>query len=202
MGKMVRLRVRRDHYTSATQFTAMPCVESLPHASIWLRYGPDQRDWVRALHGTPNDACGTVSFRVVGFQGGMHGTSAALVEGSIEHVGTLAPKKATKPEPGADYASIDDAILAGAEAKGKIIVGDFWAYNGDPKELWVHDCKRNDAFLFVIPKTLDQQVLARLLSNSPARCGRAHLRMADPDYVSGKGGESLKRPRADVVSVP
>lgn len=198
LKKMVRLRVLRDHYTSATQFTAVPCVESVPLTSIWLRYRPEQRDYVRAMHDTPRDACATVSFRVVAFRGG----PAPLVEGSIEHVGTIVPKKAAKPEAGADYASIDDAILAGAEAKGKIIAGDFWAYNGNPKELWVHDCKRSDSFLFVVPKTTAQQNLGGLLSHSPGKCERAHLMMADPDYVASGGGESLARPRADVVSIP
>lgn len=198
IGKMVRIRVRRDHYTSATQFTGVPCLERPPNTSLWLRYKPEQRDWVRALHGTPPDACGTVSFKVVAF----HGGPAPLVEGSIEHVGTLKPKKAKAPPAGAHYASIDDAILAGAEAKGKIIAADVWAYNGNPKELWVHDCKQHDAFLFVIPKTPDQQALAAQLSNTPGKCGSAHLLMADPDYVAKGGGESLKRPRADVVSVP
>jgi hypothetical protein len=198
LGKVVRLRVRRDHYTSATQFTAVPCVEPRGSGSIWLRYRPEQRDHVRAMYGTPNDACATVSFRVVAFRGG----PAPLVEGAIEHVATLAPKRAAPPPPGADYASIDDAILAGADAKGKIIAGDFWAYDGDPKELWVHDCRRTDAFLFVIPKTRAEEALAKQLSNSPSRCRPAHLLMADPGFVASKGGESLARPRADVVSVP
>lgn len=198
VGKMLRLRVRRDHYTSGTQFTAVPCVERSGTSSIWLRYRPEQRDYVRAMHDTPSDACATVSFRVVAFRGG----PAPLVEGAIEHVGTLAPRRAATPPAGADYASIDDAILAGPDAKGKIIVGDFWAYDGDPKELWVHDCRRRDAFLFVIPKTPAQKSLAQQLSTSPSRCGPAHLVMADPDFVSSKGGESLKRPRADVASVP
>lgn len=198
VGKVVRLRVRRDHYTSATQFTAVPCVEPRGSGSIWLRYRPEQRDHVRAMYGTPNDACATVSFRVVAFRGG----PAPLVEGAIEHVATLAPKRAAQPPAGADYASIDDAILAGPDAKGKIIAGDFWAYDGDPKELWVHDCRRTDAFLFVIPKTKAEEALARQLSNSPSRCRPAHLLMADPGFVASKGGESLARPRADVVSVP
>lgn len=198
MKKMVRLRVRRDHYTSSTQFTAVPCVDKVANATIWLRYKAEQRDWVRAMYGTPPDACATASFKVVAFRGG----GAPLVEGTIEHVGTVVPKRAAKPPAGADYASIDDAILAGAEAKGKIIANSFWAYNGDPKELWVHDCKRGDAFLFVIPKTPQQQSLASQLSTSPSRCAPAHLLMADPDYVASNGGESMKRPRADVVSVP
>lgn len=45
----------------------------------------------------------------------------------------------------------------------------------------MHDCRRRDAFLFVVPKTTGAQQLSR----SPPVCG-----------------ESLKRPRADVVSVP
>ena len=197
VGKMVRLRVRRDYYTSATQFTAEPCLER--HAStVWLRYRAEHRDWVRAMHDVPHDDCPTASFKVVAF----HGGPAPLVEGSLEHVGTVKPKRATKPEAGADYATIDDAIIAGAGAKGKIISGSFWAYNGDPKELWVHDCKRSDSYLFVIPKTSAQRSLAGQLSTTPGKCERAHLVMVDPDYVAGGGGESMKRPRADVVSVP
>lgn len=197
IGKMVRLRVRRDHYTSATQFTAVPCPDR--HVStVWLRYRAEHHDWVRAMYDVPRDDCPTASFKVVAF----HGGRAPLVEGSLEHVGTVRPKRAAKPEAGADYASIDDAIIAGADAKGKIISGSFWAYTGNPKELSVHDCKRSDSFLFVIPKTSAQQALAAQLSSSPAKCERAHLVMVDPDYVAGGGGESLKRPRADVVSVP
>lgn len=197
-GKMVRLRVRRAHYTSATQFTALPCLESVPLATLWLYFQPEHRDWVRPMSGTDVDACATASFRVFAFRGG----PAPLVEGKIEHIGTVQPRRAAKPEPGSDYATIDDAILAGAEAKGKIIAGDFWAYDGNPKELWVHDYKQSDAFLFVIPKTPAQRSLASQLSTTPRTCGHAQLRMVDPDYVAGGGGESLKRPLAEVVRVP
>ena len=198
VGKMVRLRVRRDHYTSATQFTAVPCVENVPLTTIWLRYRAEHKDWIRPMRDTPHDRCATASFKVVAFRGG----AAPLVEGSIEHVGTVVPKRAAKPEAGADYASIDDAIIAGADAKGKIVAGDFWVYDGNPKQLWVNDCKGSDSFVFVIPKTAEQQTLAKQLSNQPAQCARAHLRIVDPDYVAGGGGESLQRPRAEVVSVP
>jgi hypothetical protein len=195
LGKMVRMQVRRDHYTSSKMFTAVPCKDS---GLVWLRYKPEQRDWVRAMHGTPHSACATVSFKVVS----NHGGPAPLVEGSIEHIGTLTPKPAEPAPPGADFASIDDAILAGPDAKGKVIVTDVWAYDGDPKELWVHDCHRSDSFLFVIPKGASQQANARLLSNKPGRCGRAHLLVTNPEFVLGKNDGSMQRPLAEVVSVP
>jgi hypothetical protein len=198
VGKIARLRVRRDHYTSAKQFTAVPCVDRVPNATIWLRYVPEDRDWVRAMHDTPHDACATVSFKVVAFRP----PPAPLVEGTIEHVATLEPKPPEPAPPGADYASVDDAIIDGADAKGKIIATEVWAYDSDPTELWVHDCKRRDAFVFVRAKSGPQKALASLLSTSPGRCATAHLLLAEPTYVSKMGNESMQRPRSEVVSVP
>jgi hypothetical protein len=197
VGKIAQLRVRRDHYTSATQFTAVPCVDRVANASIWLRYTREDRDWVRAMHDTPDDRCANVSFEIVAFRP----PPAPLVEGKIVHVADLAPEPAA-PSPGADYGSIDDAIIDGEDARGKTIFANVWAYTGDPKELWVSDCRRGDAFVFVIPKTAAEKALAAQLATKASTCGPAHLVLADPSFVSKKGGESLQRPRADVVSVP
>jgi hypothetical protein len=196
IGKMVRLRARRG-YTSGTRFLGVPCLEDPPSTHLFLDYKPEQRDWARAMAGTPSDACATVSFRVIAFRGGV----APVIEGSIEHIGTVKPKQAATPSRGADYASIDDAILAGADAQGKIIAGDFLADRGNPKEIRLFDCKRSDAMVLVISKTPAQQALADQLPESPGACGRAHLRMTDPNFVARKG-DSVTRPRADVVSVP
>lgn len=199
IGKIARLPVRRDHYTSARQFTAMQCNEPRgSNGSIWLRYGAEQRDTVRAMYGTPSDACAIASFEVVRVRPG----PAPLVEGALVHVSGVTPKPPVPPPAGADYGALDDAILAGADAKGKSVAADMWAYNGDPKQLRVHDCHRSDSFVFVIPKTAAQEALARQLSTSPGRCALAHLVIADPDFVLGGNDGSMQRPRADVLSVP
>ena len=118
------------------------------------------------------------------------------------HIGSIVPKPAAAAPAGADFATIDDAILAGSDGKGKLVTASVWAYNGDPRELWVHDCGRTEPFVFVIPKTDAQRALAKQLPTEPRACGTATLRIKDPDFVLSGGHESMQRALAEVVSVP
>lgn len=193
IGKKARLRVYRDHYTSGKDFTAETCEG---RGSMRLQYSPEHRDFVRAMYKTPKNDCAFVTFEITGVD-----DRIAFFEGKTITIFGIEPRAAIVPT-GADFAFIDDVVIAGDDAKGKIVDGAFWAYNGDPTMLWVHDCSRTDAMVFVPAKTAAEKALAKKLSNDPRKCGRAHLRIVDPKFFVGANDGGLQRPRAEVVSVP
>jgi hypothetical protein len=194
IGKTARLRVMRNHYTSGTEFTAESCDG---HGSMRIKYSPEQRDYVRAMYKTPKDECAFVVFKVTGVD-----DRIAFFEGTAIKIFGISPRIAIIPSTGADFAFIDDVLLAGDDAKNKVIDGFFYAYDGDPKMLWVSDCHRNDAMVFVPVKTAAEKTLTARLSRDPRKCGRAHLRIVDPKFFLGANDGGMQRPRAEVVSVP
>ncbi|MBS2012214.1 MAG: hypothetical protein JST00_04975 [Deltaproteobacteria bacterium] len=194
IGKVARLRLHRDHYTSGTDFTAETCDGN---GSMRLTYEPAHRDHVRAMYRTPKKDCAFVTFRITGVD-----DRIAFFEGKTLRIFGVEPRAAVVPASGADFATIDDVVLAGDEAKDKIVDGVFWAYAGDPKMLWVHDCDRTDAMVFLPVKSGAAKTLAGRLSRDPRKCGRARLRIVDPKFFVGASDGGLSRPRAEIVSVP
>jgi len=194
IGKKARLRLYRDHYTSGKDFTAETCEG---HGSMRLQYAAEHRDFVRAMYKTAKSDCAFVTFEITGVD-----DRIAFFEGKTIKIFGIEPRAAVVPGGGADFAFIDDVVIAGDDAKGKIVDGVFWAYSGDPTMLWVHDCSRTDAMVFLPVKTAAEKALAKKLSSDPRKCGRAHLRIVDPKFYVGANDGGLQRPRAEVVSVP
>jgi hypothetical protein len=188
VGKRARLSLRRDHYTSSGDFTAEGCDE---RGSMRLDFAPEQRDFVRAMH----DDCATVTFTIKSID-----PRLPWFEGTIERFDGITPKGAARAPNGADFASLDDAILAGDDAKDKIVLASVWAYDGDPKLLWVNDCDHVDSFVFVRVSNQAERALASRLSRKPGTCRPARLKIVDPRFTATGGSESMARPRATIVN--
>jgi hypothetical protein len=194
IGKRGRLRLRRDHFTSSDAFTGVSCGDD--RGFLRLEFAPELRDQVRAMHGAAQQDCATVLFTVTAVD-----KRGPFFDAKVEKISDVTPKGPVPGADGADYGSIDDVLLAGAEAKGKLVEASVWVYDGDPQLLRVHDCGRVDVDVFVISKTKAQKALAKRLSTDPARCAPARLRIVEAVYTSSASDGSVSRPRAEIVRV-
>ena len=143
VGKTAVLRVRRQA-TDETRIYGNSCVDNYikPYdessAVFWLAFRPEDRDLIRGMPmGAPGNGCGdyesggggvAVQFEITGTEGD-HLTAKVLTIFAD-------PVPALTPPAGADYAAIEDMILDGTAAPGKILVFRGYHYDSQWDRIW------------------------------------------------------------------